>query len=274
MVHDQRSALADYITELISNGKAAFTAKEAETAISVSHGAFLDAAERLQNRKFLHNPRQGFYIAVPPFYQIMGAPSPSWYIDALMAHEKQDYYVALLNAGALHGATHQGVQVFQVVTSKRIPKMIIGRSRILFYYRKNLSEVAEGIVSHKTHTGTMQISSPALTALDLFRYPYATAGIDNAATVLTDIGPKINKQQLARLSTHMERPVVQRLGFMLDMLGFGAKTDAMHDKLYAGQPPGWAELDRTELIDPDLRLDVIERNSRWRIRIRRYPEPD
>ena len=38
----------------------------------------------------------------------------------------------------------------------------------------------------------MKVSSPALTALDLVRYPQASGGLDNVATVLSDLGDKID----------------------------------------------------------------------------------
>ena len=43
-------------------------------------------------------------------------PPPSWHIDALMTREQQSYYVGLLKAAELHGAGHQAVMEFQVVS--------------------------------------------------------------------------------------------------------------------------------------------------------------
>ena len=274
MIHDQRSALAGYITDLLATGRTVFTNKDAERALDVGHGAFLDAAERLQRRKALLSPRQGFYVAVPPQFATWHAPPPTWYIDALMKHEGQDYYVGLLKAAEYHGATHQAVMEFQVVTSKRLPRIRAGRSLIVFYFRKNLNVVAEGVERRKTDTGSMRLSSAALTALDLLRYPYASGGTDNIATVLADLGPTIDGERLASLSRHVERPVVQRLGFLLDWLGHRAKTDAMHDQLNARRPPTWTELDRSKTGDPDFEFDPIERNGRWRVIVRRFPEVD
>ena len=187
MLHDQRSALSRYVSSLLSSGRTVFTAEEAEQTLGVGHGAFLDAAERLQRRKALVNPRQGFYVVVPPQYASWGAPPPAWYIDALMRHESQAYYVGLLKAAELHGATHQAVMEFQVISAKRFPKIRVGRNLIVFYFRKELEAVTEGIEGRKTDTGTMKISSAALTALDLVRYPQASGGIDNVATVLSDL---------------------------------------------------------------------------------------
>lgn len=274
MVHDQRSALSRYVSRLLSLGRTVFTAEEAEEALGVGRGAFLDAAERLQRRKALLTPRQGFYVVVPPQFASWGAPPPAWYIDALMRYEDQAYYVGLLKAAELHGATHQAVMEFQVVSAKRFPKIRAGRNLIVFYFRKDMEAVATGIEERKTDTGTMKISSAALTALDLLRYPQASAGIDNVATVLSDLGQKIDADQLGALSVAVERPIVQRLGHLLDRLGHEALTGPMLSVLQARGPNSWTELDRREAWDPDFAPEPRERDARWRVIVRRAPEVD
>src|SRR5690606_11853415 len=107
-------------------------------------------------RKSLIRPRQGFYVAVPPQFARWGAPPPPWYIDALMRHEQQPYYVGLLKAAELHGATHQAVMEFQIVTAKRMPKIKAGRNLIVFYYRKDIAAVESGMEDRKTDTGRMK----------------------------------------------------------------------------------------------------------------------
>jgi predicted transcriptional regulator of viral defense system len=251
-----------------------FTSEQAEQALGVVRGAFLDAAERLQRRKALIRPRQGFYIAVPPQFASWGAPPPSWYIDALMNHEQQPYYVGLLKAAELHGATHQAVMEFQIVTSKRMPKIKAGRNLIVFYYRKDIAAVESGMEDRKTDTGRMKISSPALTALDLLRYPQAAGGIDNVATVLTDLAEKIDPPQLAALSKAAERPVVQRLGHLLERLGHADRANPMHAALTARSATPWTELDRDETRDPDFTPAPQEHDDRWRVVVRRTPEVD
>lgn len=255
-------------------GRTVFTAEEAEDALGVGRGAFLDAAERLQRRKALLNPRQGFYVVVPPQFASWGAPPPAWYIDELMRYEGQAYYVGLLKAAELHGATHQAVMEFQVVSAKRFPKIRAGRNLIVFYFRKDMEAVVAGIEDRKTDTGTMKISSAALTALDLLRYPQASAGIDNVATVLSDLGQKIDADQLAALSVTVERPVVQRLGHLLDRLGHEALTGPMLTALQERGTAPWTELDRQEARDPDFAPEPQERDARWRVVVRRVPEVD
>lgn len=274
MVHDQRSALAAYIASLLSEGRVVFASEQAEQTLGVGRGAFLDAAERLQRRKALIRPRQGFYVAVPQQFASWGAPPPPWYIDALMRHEQQPYYVGLLKAAELHGATHQAVMEFQIVTSKRMPKIKAGRNLIVFYYRKDIAAVESGIEDRKTDTGGMKISSPALTALDLLRYPQAAGGIDNVATVLTDLAEKIDPSQLAVLSDAAERPVVQRLGHLLERLGHADRANPMHAALAERGATPWTELDRDETRDPDFTPPPQEQDDRWRVVVRRTPEVD
>ena len=274
MIHDQRSALSSYVSGLLSSGRTVFIAEEAELALGVGHGAFLDAAERLQRREALLNLRQGFYVVVPPQYASWGAPPPTWYIDALMQREGQAYYVGLLKAAELHGATHQAVMEFQVVTAKRLPRIRAGRSLIVFYYRKDMDAVKAGIEDRKTDTGTMKISSAALTALDLLRYPQASGGIDNVATVLSDLGQKIDPEQLAALSALAERPVVQRLGYLLEHLDQDALTEPMLEALQARGSLPWTELDRREARDPDFAPEPRQRDLRWRVIVRRVPQRD
>ena len=274
MFHDQRSALSGYVSGLLSTGQTVFTAEEAEQALGVGHGAFLDAAERLQRRKALLNPRQGFYVVVPPQYASWGAPPPAWYIDALMRREGQGYYVGLLKAAELHGATHQAVMEFQVITAKRLPRIRAGRSMIAFYFRKDMKAVTAGIEDRKTDTGTMKMSSAALTALDLLRYPQASGGIDNIATVLSDLRQEIDPEQLAALSAVVERPVVQRLGYLLDHFDHDVLTEPMLEALRARGSLPWTELDRKGAQDPDFAPEPRQRDLRWRVIVRRVPRVD
>lgn len=270
----QRQVLSGYLNRLLSEGRTVFGAIEAEQALGVGHRSFLDAAERLQRNGKLLRPRQGFYVIVPPQYAVWGAPPPAWYIDALMDREDAGYYVGLLKAAELHGATHQAVMEFQVVCCKRLPAIWAGRNLIVFYYRRDMEAALPGIEDRKTDTGTMKISSAALTALDLLRYPQASGGLDSVATVLRQLGPEIQPDQLAMLSTSVERSVVQRLGCLLDQIsGDDDLTGPMFGRLRSEGTVRWTELDQ-QGADPDFVVDPVMRDAKWRVVVRRLPEPD
>lgn len=269
----RRSPLREWVTHRLATGRLAFSRKEAMRGTGIGHGAFLDAAERLQRRRHLISPRRGFYVIVPPRFTPWGAPPPSWYIDDLMRFERCPYYVGLLKAGELHGAAHQAAMEFQVITDKRLPRIKAGRTALAFYYRKHMAGLGQGIEKRKTGTGVMRVSSPGLTALDMLRYPHAAAGLDHAATMLGELGDRIDGKALATLSAAFERPVVQRLGYLLDRLGFAEQAQALHASL-AKRAAHWTELEPAEAHAPELVPEPLERNRKWRVVARRMPEPD
>jgi predicted transcriptional regulator of viral defense system len=272
MMIDRPRSVPEYMTELLSEGRAVFTRDEAASALGITRRGFLKAAQRQQRRNALLNPRHGFYVVVPPQYLSWGAPPPSWYIDDLMRHEAHPYYVGLLKAAELYGATHQAVMAFQVVTDKRIPEIHAGRSIISFVYRKDMDRIAPGIVEHKTDTGRMKISSPELTALDLLRYAHVTGTIDSIATALADLGPKLRATHLLALAPVFERSVIQRLGYLLDFVKQRQSADALHGYLQKSRPLPWVAL------EPHRRggraKPVTERNARWNVIVHRKPELD
>ena len=274
MIRVERSSLASYASSLLAAGRGVFSADEAQKEIGISRGAFLDAAERLQRRGQLIRPRRGFYVIVPPQHSTTGAPPPEWYIDALMRHEKRPYYVGMLTAAAAHGASHQAVMEFQVVTDKLLPDLVAGRTRIVFSYRKDMAAVSAGIEDRKTQSGYMKLSSPELTALDLVRYPQAGAGLDNIATVHSELAERLQPEKLASLSGAFEKAVVQRLGHLLGRLGHPQIAEAMFAALSVRGPLPWVELDPKQAGDPDLSPMPSERDERWRVIVRRPPEID
>jgi predicted transcriptional regulator of viral defense system len=274
MMLDTGSTLRDYLLELQSGGRISFTSEEATTALGITHSAFQASAARLQRKRLLFNPRHGFYVIVPAQYLTWEAPPPSWYIDDLMRHQGRTYYVGLLKAAEIHGATHHAVMEFQVVTDKQLSRIRAGRSFIVFYFRKNMAAVLEGIESHKTDTGSMKISSVELTALDLLRYPHAVGGIDAFATVLKDLGARLNANKLATLAVHFERTTIQRLGYLLERLGYIALTEALRNVLFSKSPVPWVQLEPMDRKQPNLGEPPLEKNERWRVTVHRYPEID
>ena len=158
MMLEMRDSLPNYLTRLQAGGRVSFTRDEALETSRLSDSAFLKGVARLQRKHMLLNPRQGFYVAVPPQFLSWEAPPPSWYIDDLMRHEGRPYYVGLLKAAELHGATHHAVMEFQVITDKQLPKIRAGRSHIVFYFRKEIEPVLSAIERRKTDTGSMAVS--------------------------------------------------------------------------------------------------------------------
>jgi hypothetical protein len=274
MMLDNRLSLPHYMTDLLSAGRTIFTRDEAAATLGITTRGFLKAAERQQRKRALLNLRHGFYVIVPPQYLSWGAPPPAWYIDDLMRHEGHAYYVGLLKAAELHGATHHAVMEFQVVTDKRLPKIRAGRSIVAFFYRKDLESIASAVTDHKTDTGRMKVSSPELTAFDLLRYTHAVGTIDSIATVLSDLGGTMRPEPLAKLAPAFERTVVQRLGYLLDHLGHTECAAALHAYLQRFKPLSWAELEPGRARGEALFTKPVDRIARWNVIVRHRPEID
>ncbi|MCY4317495.1 MAG: hypothetical protein OXC66_15455 [Roseovarius sp.] len=272
MIPQRITTLAAYVEELASIGSTTFTREDAMEALGVSHGAFLDSAARLKKRGHVFAPRRGFYVITPTRYLKWGAPPPSWYIDAMMKDAGQPYYIALLKAAELHGATHQAVMEFQIVTDRQWKPIRAGRSRLAFHFRRDMEGVEDAVERRKTDTGSMRISSPALTALDLMRYPQASGGISHAASVLHELSVQIDPAQLDSLAPKFERSVIQRLGYLLDFLGQEEISACLAKRLHnvAAQ---WVELEPREAKTTTF-SEERKRSSRWNVIVRRPIELD
>ncbi len=132
--------LPEYVDALQQSGRYSFTADEARDACGLSPVAFKHAARRLALQSRLAAPRRGFFVIVPLEYRSVGAPPPSWYIDALMSFHGRPYYVGVLSAAALYGAAHQQPQEFQVVTDKALRPTVAGKGRIRFLHKKRAAQ--------------------------------------------------------------------------------------------------------------------------------------
>lgn len=272
MIPKRTGSLAAYAEGLASSGRITFAREEAMDALELGHGAFQDAARRLTQKGYIFAPRRGFYVITPTRFLKWGAPPPSFYIDAMMKHAGIPYYIGLQKAAELSGAAHQAVMEFQVVTNRQWKPIKAGRSKIVFYYRKDMIAVEQGMELRKTDTGSMRISSPALTALDLLRYRQASGSTDHVASILNELAPRIDVQSLVSLALSFERTVVQRLGYICDRLNFHDLADALEEML-ANQPRQWIELDPNERAS-SIMEEEPQRDARWHIMFRRPIEID
>ncbi len=116
--------------------------------------------------RLLATPAKGFYVIVPPEYQILGCLPAEHFIPYLMEYWQCPYYVGLLTAAGYHGATHQAVQVFQVMINGRTkPSIQCGKVKIRFIANRHLSETP--VQSISTAKSMLTVSTPEGTAMDL-----------------------------------------------------------------------------------------------------------
>ena len=224
-------SLAEFVDGLQSRGRYTFSREQALAALAGSPAAFKLAAGRLARADRLVMPRRGFFIIVPLEHRTAGAPPPSWYVTDLLHHAGVAGYVGLLSAAALHGAAHQASQEYQVVTDRQLRATTVGRSRLQFMFKRDAARTP--VVSRKTETGSMSVSTVEATAFDLVQYVAAVGSIDTAATVLAELGDAVDAAALAECASLFPRSTGQRVGWLLDRVGHAEKTRRLHDALAA-----------------------------------------
>lgn len=257
--------LEDWIESLPAQGRYTFTRHEAEAALGSSFVAVQSALRRQKQKGRLASPRRGFYVYVPPEHRAAGAPPASWYIDDLMRFCGCGYYVGLLSAAALHGAGHQQPMVFQVLADRLHGTLAAGRSSIEVIRSCSVGRVPTQRV--QTETGTMAVSTPEATALDLVRLPSASGGWNNVATVLAELAAAMDPGRLVAAAGCTRLPDAQRLGYVLEQLG---------EEQLAGPLAAWLATRRTTIVP--LRTDAhaagVAPHRRWRVIPNEILEPD
>jgi predicted transcriptional regulator of viral defense system len=254
-----------WVDSLQANGRYTFTRHEAETATEASHRAVQSSLRRLGAAGRVVAPRRGFYVIVPLEYRATGAPPASWFVDEFMGHLDRSYHVGLLTAASLHGAAHQAPQLFQVVVDLPTRPVEVGRVRMSFVQgRAGMTPVTR----MNTATGTMVVATPEGTALELVRHAESCGGLNNVATVLTELVESMDSALLvAAAARGMEKTVLQRAGYLLELIGAHALAEPLST---------WLAQQRTfpTALRPDLPTEGADRNRRWMLIINDRVEPD
>ncbi len=248
----------------LAEGRHSFTVDEAAETLGTSRGAVLDALTRLQHRNEVFSPARGLYVAIPPEFRSWGVVPGVWFIDDMMRHLDRPYYVALLTAAAIHGASHQAAQVFQVITSAApIRDRDLDRVRLRFYRSKHVHEDRTEQIT--VPTGYAVVSAKETTIVDLIAYPRASGGYGNVATIVRDIG-ELDGSELARVASRRGRALTRRTGWFLERFGKANDLEALRQaaRLDLGEP---------SVLDPAGPRRGKTDNT-WSVRVNKPVEPD
>jgi predicted transcriptional regulator of viral defense system len=248
--------LATLVDELQSRGKYSFTRRDLGDADQRTDIAFEAAVRRLKKQGRLASPRRGFFVVVPAEYRQAGCPPASWFIHDLMRALGQPYYVGLLSAAAIHGAAHQQPMLFQVVTDRPTRSARAGRVRVEFHMSRHVRDAPT--IDVQTETGSMRVSTPEATAYDLVRFPAAAGHLDNVATVLAELAERLDASNLAALAPHYSAADVQRLGYLLDLVGGRDLVEPLVRTLADRRH-------RRVLLAPGAGADGEQADARWRV---------
>lgn len=219
-----------YIDGLISKGRYYFTLKEIEDNLDLSKGSIRVSLSRLKKTGEIVSPARGYYIMIPLEYRSLGSLSPDQFIPDLMKFLNLPYYVGLLSAGMYYGAAHQQPQVFQVMIPTVRKNLELGKVRVAFHMNKYLDLCP--VRQFNTPRSVLSVSSPEATALDLVAYPRASAGFSNILTVLSELVESMNLEEFRKvLKIKRESPILQRLGYLLELLEEESFAEAVEQHL-------------------------------------------
>jgi predicted transcriptional regulator of viral defense system len=213
----QHKSVEDWVNHLLAQGKYAFALHQLRTGFpEQTDTAHKFALKRLVDKDLIISIHKGYYLIIPPQYRSKGILPPALFLDAFMKELDRPYYLALLNAAAYHGASHQQPQEFFVVTD--FPVMRPTQKKGLKINYISIKEIPEPLLdTRKTEAGYLKISNPALTATDLIQYAKRVGGINRVATVLSELSESIQPEAFDNnLLQHVPVTALQRLGFLLD----------------------------------------------------------
>jgi predicted transcriptional regulator of viral defense system len=170
---------------------------------------------------------------------------------------KQPYYVALLSAASLHGASHHQPQEFQVITNKSVRPLRIARQRIHFFTKRSVEHTP--VIDMKTPTGMIHVSTPEATVLDVVRFSKAAGQLGNVVTVVSELAEKLKPEALLKAAEKQDEiPTVQRLGYLLELSGADAIASPLAEWLKRRRP-------RSVRLRADRPLEGATPHPRWNV---------
>jgi predicted transcriptional regulator of viral defense system len=207
--------LREWLDAQYARGRTAFTLDEYRRERGVSDDAAFSALARAQRAHLVASPTRGLYAIVPAEYRVDGAPPWQWYLDAMFRRLDAAYYVGLLTAAAQHGASAQVAQEVQVVTDRHVRDRRVGRQRLAFIHSARAATAPTEV--RKTPTGSVRVSTPEMTMLDLVAYPKRAGGWSNIASLVRDLSEATSRSGWKEaLRVGPATAQVQRLGHMLE----------------------------------------------------------
>lgn len=196
------------------------TAEIAQALPGVSAEALRQALHRQQRKGRIVRASRGsqHWVIVPLQDAVAGAPPLETWLDAYLSKTLGlPYYVGLLSAAEVYGASPQAVMVTQVMTPGVRRPVQLGRHQLVFLKCARVADMPTRW--HTTPQGRFKVSTPELTALDLVARQQMAGGLARIVEILQILSPDMTAPGLSTaLDAAQETPSAQRLGALLSWL--------------------------------------------------------
>ena len=263
--------LQDWVTSEMIRGRYIFTKDDVlRLQLPISNQAIQNSLKRLSDRGIIVSPWQNFYVIIPTEYKLRGIIPPTFYIDKLMTFLGRDYYVSLLSAAELNGATHQKAMVFQTtVNGGAIRSGIKNGTRLDFTLRQHLP--LDFTKKVKTQMGYMNVACAELTALDIVAEEQKIGGLSRATEVLMELCETMqwNESKLPLLA-YFSSATIQRLGYLLELI----EETELANNLYSLLKQSGKTIRKIPLKQSVAFTEDMPINNRWKIIINYEIETD
>lgn len=184
------------------------------TFLDLTIGTIKTSLYRLVHNGRIQSVYRGFYVVIPVQYQLKGIVPVEYYIDDLMQWLQKPYYVGLLSAAAIYGASHQRVMKTQVMTILPKTRPNTKNALLSLYYRPNIESTL--LTQQNGEMSIIKYSSPELTAADLIQYADYIGGYQRAATVLAELLEVVDMNKMDALIGFSTTATLQRLGYITE----------------------------------------------------------
>ncbi len=210
--------IADYIKKLLSLEEYSFSLDEIRKQTGKKDISIQGELSRLTGRGEIINLRKGFYLIIPPRYSMAKTLPVQLYCDKLFKFLEKRYYLGVFSAARMHGAGHQQVQRDYIISEKpKLNDIKKNSTDIRFFTSSNWPE--GNILTKKSDAGNFNISSPALTMVDLIHYQTKLGGINRILGAIEELGQELQKDDLIELlEWYPNKSALQRLGFLLESM--------------------------------------------------------
>jgi predicted transcriptional regulator of viral defense system len=258
--------LKRYTEDLLSKGELIFSKPEVLSTFKISDTAFRSNIKRMVADKKIIFLKNGYYLIIPIEFRQLSIVPPELFIDDLMMSLNIKYYVCLLSAASFYEATHQASQVFQVMVNRPIKPINLGKIQIVFYVNKNLKNISTKSI--KTDRGTLEVSSPESTLLDLLKYFHQSGNLNHIATIMIEMIEALNYKNVADILEYYPLLSVQRLGYLSEKFGYLKLENVIYKYLQIQKPKLYSLLMPGEYNKNDYR------NKKWHLIINIEIESD
>ena len=173
----------------------------------------------------------------------------------------RDYYVSLLSAAELNGATHQKAMVFQTtVNGSAIRSGLKNGTRLEFTLRQDLP--LDYTKKVKTQMGYMNVAGAELTALDIVAEEQKIGGLSRAAEILLELCETMQwDESKLPLLAYFSSATIQRMGYLLELIEETEQADNLYSLFkQTGKTMRRTPLKQSVSTNEDMVID-----NRWKI---------